>query len=113
MEAIPQKLTDTLTGLSGSGPAYVFQMIEALSDGGVQMGLPRKTATRLGAQTLLGSAHMVLETGEHQGCCYESRGTTIAGVHALESGGLRVTLMNAVRASAEGSAELGYCFPYL
>ena len=74
MEAIPQKLTDTLTGLSGSGPAYVFQMIEALSDGGVQMGLPRKTATRLGAQTLLGSAHMVLETGEHQGCCYESWG---------------------------------------
>lgn len=111
VEAIPEKLMDALTGLSGSGPAYVFQMIEALSDGGVQMGLPRQTATRLAAQTLLGSARMVLETGEHPGQLKDAvtspGGTTIAGVHALESGGLRVALMNAVRASAERSAELG------
>ena len=111
VEVIPEKLMDALTGLSGSGPAYVFQMIEALSDGGVLMGLPRKTATRLAAQTLLGSARMVLETGEHPGQLKDAvtspGGTTIAGIHALESGGLRTALMNAVRASAIRSAELG------
>lgn len=111
VETIPESLMDALTGLSGSGPAYVFQMIEALSDGGVQMGLPRPTATRLAAQTLLGAARMVLETGDHPGELKDAvtspGGTTIAGIHALESGGLRVALMNAVRASAQRSAELG------
>jgi pyrroline-5-carboxylate reductase len=111
VEVIPEKLMDALTGLSGSGPAYVFQMIEALSDGGVQMGLPRTTATRLASQTLLGSAQMVLETGEHPGQLKDAvtspGGTTIAGVHALEAGGLRAALMNAVRAATERSAELG------
>jgi pyrroline-5-carboxylate reductase len=111
VETIPEKLMDAVTGLSGSGPAYVFQIIEALSDGGVRMGLPRATATRLAAQTLLGSARMVLETGEHPGQLKDAvtspGGTTIAGIHALESGGLRATLMNAVQASATRSAELG------
>ncbi len=111
VETIPETLMDALTGLSGSGPAYVFQIIEALSDGGVQMGLSRATATRLAAQTLLGSARMVLETGQHPGQLKDAvtspGGTTIAGIHALESGGLRAALMNAVRASAERSAELG------
>lgn len=111
VEVIPEKLMNAVTGLSGSGPAYVFQIIEALSDGGVRMGLPRTTATRLASQTLLGAAKMVLETGEHPGQLKDAvtspAGTTIAGVHALESGGLRAALMNAVRASAERSAELG------
>lgn len=111
VEVIPEKLMDALTGLSGSGPAYVFQIIEALSDGGVRMGLPRQTATRLAAQTLLGAAQMVLETGEHPGELKDAvtspGGTTIAGIHELEAGGLRVALMNAVQAAAERSIELG------
>ena len=111
VEQIPERLMDALTGLSGSGPAYVFQMIEALSDGGVKMGLPRPTATRLAAQTLLGSAKMVLQTGDHPGSLKDAvtspGGTTIAGIHALEKGGLRSVLINAVQASAERSAELG------
>ncbi len=110
VEAIPEKLMDALTGLSGSGPAYVFQIIEALSDGGVRMGLPRTTATRLAAQTLLGSARMVLETGDHPAQLKDAvaspGGTTIAGIHALEVGRIRAALMNAVQASAERSAEL-------
>lgn len=111
VETIPESMMDALTGLSGSGPAYVFQIIEALSDGGVRMGLPRPTATRLAAQTLLGASRMVLETGDHPGQLKDAvtspGGTTIAGVHALESGGLRAALMNAVEAAARRSAELG------
>jgi len=111
VEQIPEKLMDAVTGLSGSGPAYVFQMIEALSDGGVKMGLPRPTSTRLAAQTLLGAAKMVLETGDHPGELKDAvtspGGTTIAAIHELEAGGLRAALMNAVQASAERSAELG------
>jgi len=111
VEQIPEKLMDALTGLSGSGPAYVFQMIEALSDGGVKMGLPRATSTRLAAQTLLGAAKMVLETGEHPGALKDAvtspGGTTIAGIHEMEAAAVRAALMNAVQASAERSAELG------
>jgi pyrroline-5-carboxylate reductase len=111
VEQIPEKLMDALTGLSGSGPAYAFQMIEALSDGGVKMGLPRVTSTRLAAQTLLGAAKMILETGEHPGTLKDAvtspGGTTIAGIHAMEAAGVRAALMNAVQASAERSAELG------
>jgi pyrroline-5-carboxylate reductase len=108
---VDEKLLDAVTGLSGSGPAYVYQMIEALSDGGVRVGLPRDVATKLAAQTLLGAAKMVLETGEHPGALKDAvtspGGTTIAGLHALETGGLRGTLMNAVVAATERSKELG------
>ncbi|KAL6046207.1 Pyrroline-5-carboxylate reductase [Balamuthia mandrillaris] len=100
-----------VTGLSGSGPAYVYQFIEAMSDGGVRMGVPREVATQLAAQTVLGAAQMVLETGEHPGQLKDKvtspGGTTIAGIHALERGGLRATVMNAVEAAALKARELG------
>ena len=102
---------DAVTGLSGSGPAYAFQIIEALSDAGVRVGLPRAIATQLAAQTLLGAAKMVLETGDHPGVLKDAvtspGGTTIAGIHELEKGGLRAALMNAVVAATARSVELG------
>ena len=111
VEAVPEPLLDAVTGLSGSGPAYVFQMIEALSDGGVKMGLSRATATRLAAQTLAGAAEMLLSTGLHPGSLKDSvtspGGTTIAGLHAMEIGGVRAALMNAVEAATLRSRELG------
>ena len=107
---VPEKLLDAVTGLSGSGPAYVYQIIEALSDGGVRMGLPRDISTKLAAQTVLGAAQMVLSTGQHPGALKDAvtspGGTTIAGVHALERGGLRGTLMNAVEAATQRAREL-------
>ena len=100
-----------MTGLSGSGPAYVFHIIEALSDGGVKVGLPRATATRLAAQTLAGAALMLLETGDHPGVLKDAvtspGGTTIAGLMKLEEGGLRAALMNAVESATNRSIELG------
>lgn len=108
---VDEGLLDAVTGLSGSGPAYVYQFIEALSDGGVRMGLPRPIATQLAAQTVMGAAKMVLETGEHPGALKDAvsspGGTTIAGLHALEQGALRGTVMNAVQAATERSKELG------
>ncbi len=108
---VPENSLDVVTGLSGSGPAYVFEIIEALSDGAVLMGLPRATATQLAAQTLLGAAKMVLETGEHPGTLKDAvtspGGTTIAGLHELETGGLRGIMMNAVQAATERSKQLG------
>ena len=107
---VPEKLLDAVTGLSGSGPAYVYQIIEALSDGGVRMGLPRDTATKLAAQTVLGAAQMVLKTGQHPGSLKDAvtspGGTTIAGLHELERGGLRGILMDAVEAATERAREL-------
>lgn len=107
---VRESLLDAVTGLSGSGPAYGYLMIEALSDGGVAAGLPREAATRLAAQTLLGAARMVLETGMHPGALKDQvtspGGTTIEGLHELEKAGVRAGLMNAVRAAAEKSRRL-------
>jgi pyrroline-5-carboxylate reductase len=108
---VKEQLLDAVTGLSGSGPAYVYLIIEALSDGGVAAGLPREIATKMAAQTVLGSARMVLETGMHPASLKDMvaspGGTTIEGIHELEKGGLRGVLMNAVRAATERAKRLG------
>jgi len=109
--SVKESLLDAVTGLSGSGPAYIYLMIEGLSDGGVAAGLPRDIATKLAAQTMLGSAKMVLETGLHPGALKDMvtspGGTTIEGLHELEKGKVRAALMNAVRAATEKSKKLG------
>ena len=108
---VSESQMDAVTGLSGSGPAYVALMIEALADGGVLMGLSRETALMLAAQTVAGAADMVLETGEHPGRLKDwvtsPGGTTIAGLAALEDGALRGVLIRAVEAAATRSLELG------
>jgi pyrroline-5-carboxylate reductase len=108
---LPEGLLDAVTGLSGSGPAYIYKVIEALSDGGVLMGLPRDVATRLASHTVLGAAQMVVRTGDPPAVLKDAvaspGGTTIAGLHALETGGLRAALMNAVKAATIRSRELG------
>jgi len=108
---VTETLLNAVTGLSGSGPAFVFQFIEALSDGGVRAGLPRNVATQLAAQTVKGAAEMVLETGKHPGQLKDGvtspGGTTIAGVEALEKGSFRSTTISAVTAAARRSMQLG------
>lgn len=108
---LDETLIDAVTGLSGSGPAYVFLIIEALADGGVKVGLHRDTALLLAAQTVYGSAKLLLETGEHPGRLKDMvtspGGTAIAGLHTLESGALRKTLIDAVEAATKRAAELG------
>ena len=108
---VKEALLDAVTGLSGSGPAYVYLIIEALSDGGVAAGLPREVATRLAAQTVLGGAKMVLETNLHPGQLKDMvtspGGTTIEGLHELEKSGVRAAMMNAVRSAAERARKLG------
>jgi len=104
-------LMDAITGLSGSGPAYIFIIVDALADAGVKMGLSRKDAQFLAAQTVLGAAKMLIETREHPGQLKDRvtspGGTAIAGIHTLEKGGLRTTLINAVEAATQRSKELG------
>jgi len=108
---VPERLLDAVTGLSGSGPAYIFETIEALSDGGVHAGLPRDLSTQLAAQTVLGAAKLVLETGEHPGKLKDMvaspGGTTIEGLRVLEEHAVRAAFINAVCAAAERSRQLG------
>jgi pyrroline-5-carboxylate reductase len=108
---VPEKLLDAVTGLSGSGPAYVYTVIEALADGGVLAGIPKDKALQLAAQTVAGAAEMVLQSDEHPATLRDQvtspGGTTIAGLAEIEAGGLRSTLIEAVRAATERAEELG------
>uniref|UniRef100_A0A8C4SPJ6 pyrroline-5-carboxylate reductase n=1 Tax=Erpetoichthys calabaricus TaxID=27687 RepID=A0A8C4SPJ6_ERPCA len=99
---VEEDLIDAVTGLSGSGPAYAFTALDALADGGVKMGLPRRLAVRLGAQALLGAAKMLLDSEQHPG------GATIHALHVMESGGFRSLLINAVEASCIRTRELQF-----
>ncbi len=108
---LEEKYLDAVTGLSGSGPAFIYVVIEALADGGVKMGLPRDVAITLAAQTAFGAAKMVLESGTHIGQLRDSvaspGGTTIEGLHALEKGGIRNALIDAVETATKKSKSLG------
>ncbi len=109
--AVPENLMDAVTGLSGSGPAYIFILLEALSDAGVRQGLPRETSNRLALWTVRGAAGLALQSGRRPGelkdMVTSPGGTTIAGLHALEKGGFRAALYNAVAAATKRSIELG------
>lgn len=108
---VPESLMDAVTGLSGSGPAFIFPVIEAMADGAVLEGMDRKSALTLAAQTVLGAAKMMLETGMHPGelkdMVTSPAGTTIQGILVLEEAGIRAAFMNAVIRASERSKELG------
>jgi pyrroline-5-carboxylate reductase len=108
---IEESLMDAITGLSGSGPAYIFLIVDALADAGVKMGLARDDSLFLSSQTVLGAAKLLIETKEHPGQLKDKvtspGGTAIAGLHTLEQGGLRTTLINAVEAATNRAKELG------
>lgn len=108
---VKEELLDVVTGLSGSGPAYIYLVIEALCDAGVLMGLPRDLSLKLAAQTVAGAAEMVLQTGRHPAALRDDvtspGGTTIAGLEALEAGAVRSAFLRAVRAATERARELG------
>jgi pyrroline-5-carboxylate reductase len=110
VEIVPESLMDAVTGLSGSGPAYVYMVIEALTDGGVKQGLPRPQAHRLAAQTVFGAAKLAVETGKHPAILRDEvttpGGTAIAAVADLEAHGLRTMLINAVAVATQRSKEL-------
>jgi pyrroline-5-carboxylate reductase len=110
-EVLAESQLDAVTGLSGSGPAYVFVLLESLADAGVKVGIPRPIALRLAAQTVMGSAKLLLDTNGHPGMLKDMvtspGGTTIAGVHALEKGGYRTTIISAVEAATNRAKELG------
>ena len=110
VEAVPEYLMDAVTGLSGSGPAYIYMVIEALTDAGVKQGIPRPTAAALSAQTVFGAAKMVIETGKHPAILKDEvttpGGTTISAIAELESHGLRTMLINAVATATARSKEL-------
>jgi len=111
---LPESTLDAVTGLSGSGPAYIYMVIEAMIDGGVKMGLPRAIATQLAAQTVYGAAKLVLEAGKHPAILKDEvttpGGTTINAIHVLESRGLRSVLIDAIVASTDRSRELSKLF---
>ncbi|XP_067932520.1 pyrroline-5-carboxylate reductase 2-like isoform X2 [Watersipora subatra] len=110
-EEMPEKHMDAVTGLSGSGPAFMFMALEALTDGGVKMGLSRESASRLAAQTMIGSAKMVMDTRTHPGELKDSvcspSGSTISGVFELENAGFRSALLNAVQSASKRAYEIG------
>ena len=110
VETLPESLLDAVTGLSGSGPVYIYMVIEALTDGGVKMGVPRSVALRLAAQTVFGAAKLVIETGKHPAILKDEvttpGGTAIAAIHELESKGLRSLLIDAVVTATKRSQEL-------
>lgn len=108
---VPERLLDAVTGVSGSGPAYIYVLIEAMADAGVLNGLPRPVAIELAAQTVMGAAKMVLETGEHPGVLKDQvtspGGTTIRAIAALEREGGRNAMIAAVNAATQRSIEMG------
>ena len=110
VEVVPESLMDAVTGLSGSGPVYIYMVIEALTDAGVKVGIPREIARRLAAQTVYGSARLVIETGKHPAILKDEvttpGGTAISAIHVLESKGLRTVLIDAVEAATRRSQEL-------